>query len=135
MTEVLAGCHGAAGRYTSPHEGPMIACPACKRLVRPLEIGCPFCLATLPKLAPRGSGHQRRSRAALLAAVASTAVACGGTLTPAPDASTPEDGGDGDATADGPVVFDAGKDAITVKDAFIADDGFCCPLYGGSPKP
>lgn len=78
--------------------------------------------------------RRRRSRTALLAAVASTAVACGGTITPAPDASTPEDGGD-DATADGPVPFDAGKDAITVKDAFIADDGFCCPLYGGSPKP
>lgn len=113
----------------------MIACPACHRHVRPAELGCPFCRAELPQIASGDSKRQRRSRAALLAAVASTAVACGGTLTPAPDASTPEDGGDDDATADGPVVFDAGKDAITVKDAFIADDGFCCPLYGGSPKP
>ncbi len=112
----------------------MIACSACRRLVRPTEIGCPFCRAAIGRSPSPGSERQRRSRTALLAAVASTAVACGGTITPAPDASTP-DAGDDDATADGPVVFDAGKDAITIKDAFIGDDGMCCPLYGGSPKP
>lgn len=112
----------------------MIACPSCQRHVRPIELGCPFCAAALPTLSARTSERPRRSRTALLAAVASTAVACGGTITPAPDASTP-DAADDDASADGPIGFDAGKDAITVKDAFIGDDGFCCPLYGGSPKP
>lgn len=115
----------------------MIACSACHRLVRPTEIGCPFCRAAIGRSPSPTSERQRRSRAALLAAVASTAVACGGTLTPSPDASTDagEDANGDDGSSDGPIGFDAGKDVITVKDAFIADDGFCCPLYGGSPKP
>ncbi|CAN5661157.1 hypothetical protein BH09MYX1_BH09MYX1_40800 [soil metagenome] len=81
----------------------------------------------------------RRSRQALLAAFASTAVACGGTVSGL-DASTAGDGGadanvDDDA-ADAYSGFDSGvKDTSVPQDAFIAQDGFCCPLYGGTPSP
>ena len=47
--------------------------------------------------------------------------------------ATPDGPGPNDAGVDSTPGFDASTKDASVQDAFIAQDGFCCPLYGGSP--
>ncbi len=118
----------------------MRACPSCRRHVRGPVATCPFCRAELAPARglPRSSAstNARRSRSAIVAAFATAAVACGGTVDKvdaSADATPDGPGTDDAATADGGSGFDAAVKDASVQDAFIAQDGFCCPLYGGSP--
>jgi hypothetical protein len=112
----------------------MRACLSCRRHVRPIDRDCPFCGSAVGARAIRIGSALRRSRTAVAAAFASAAVACGGTVDRNLDAST--DGGAADADPDQVTPgFDASPRDASVQDAFIAEDGFCCPLYGGTPSP
>lgn len=78
----------------------------------------------------------RYARNAMLVAVATATLACGGTTVPgAKDAGTDSSTGDGsvnDASTDTGLV---GFDATPFDDVFIPDDSGGVPLYGGTPSP
>jgi len=99
-------------------------CPACNRHVRTQEIDCPFCAAPLPEVfraqpaPPRFS--KRVSRAAMVAASATTLlVGCGSDSAPS-DSGVVMDGGDGGAVA--------------AYGAPAPDGGGPAPLYGAAPE-
>jgi len=74
----------------------------------------------------------------MLVAVATAALACGGTSTPdAKDAGADGSTGDDGSASDASTSQDSstGFDAAPIIDAFIPDDSGPQPLYGGSPSP
>jgi hypothetical protein len=111
-------------------------CSTCRRLAH--DSGpCPFCGGALEaplSRPPRG----RYARNAMLVAVATAALACGGTSAPetkdaGADGSTGSDGSASDASSSSDTS--TGFDATPIIVAFIPDDSGPQPLYGGSPSP
>ncbi len=123
-------------------------CSSCGRLVRHVDVACPFCHVAMTAPASLPVVRGRLGRAARLAAVAALSVACGGTTEPAPNDGGGTDSSTKDASKDavdeipigpayGGVFVDSGSDADAAADApaDVKQDVPILPPYGQAPLP